>query len=45
LEVNEDVHVVPNDELLDCVGHESHSKANETFVNEVNGLIRTFIGH
>jgi hypothetical protein len=24
LEVNEDVNVVPNDELLDCVGHEYH---------------------
>jgi len=43
LEVNEDVNVVPNDELLNCVGHEFHSKDDETFVSEVDVLIRTFI--
>ncbi len=43
LEVNEDVNVVPNDELLDCVGHEYHWNDDETFVSEVDVLIRTFI--
>ncbi len=42
-EVNENVNVVPNDELLNCVGHEFHSKDDETFVSEVDVLIRTFI--
>ncbi len=35
--------MVPNDELLNYVDHDSHSKDDETFVNEVDVLIRTFI--
>jgi hypothetical protein len=43
LEVNDDVNVVANDVLVNCVTHESCSKDDETFVNEVEVLARTFV--
>jgi hypothetical protein len=43
LEVNDDVNVVANDVLVNCVIHESCSKDDETFVNEVEVLVRTFV--
>jgi hypothetical protein len=42
LEINEDLNVVANDVLVNCVGHEFCFKNDETFVNEVDVLIRTF---
>ncbi len=36
LEVNEDVNVVANDVLVNCVGHESCSKDDETCVSKKN---------
>jgi len=43
LEVNDDVNVVANDVLVNCVIHESCSKDDETFVNEVEVLVRIFV--
>ncbi len=42
LEVN-DVNVVANDVLVNCVTHKSCSKDDETFVNKVDVLVRTSI--
>jgi len=42
LEINEDVNVVTNDVFVNCVGHEFCLKNDETFVNEVDVLIKTF---
>jgi hypothetical protein len=42
LEVDENVNVVANDVLVNCVGHEFCLKDDETFVNEVDVLIRTY---
>ncbi len=42
LEVNEDVNVVANDVLVNCVGHEACLKHDETFVSEVDVLIKTY---
>jgi hypothetical protein len=41
LEVNNDVNVVANDVLVNCVGHEPCLKDDETFVSEVDVLIKT----
>jgi hypothetical protein len=43
LEVNEDVNVVANDVLVNCVSHESCLRDDETFVNEIDVLIRISI--
>jgi hypothetical protein len=43
LEISEDVNMVANDVLMNCVNHEYCSRDDETFVNEVDVLIRTFV--
>ncbi len=43
LEVNEDVNVVANDVLVNCVTHEYCSKDDETLVSEVDVLVRTYV--
>ncbi len=41
MEISEDVDMVANDVLVNCVGHEYCSSDDETFVSEVDVLIRT----
>ncbi len=40
---NEDVNVVANDVLVNCVGHDSCSRNDETFISEIDVLGRTFV--
>jgi hypothetical protein len=41
LEVDEDVNVIANDVLVNCVGHDFCLKDDDTFVSEVDVLIKT----
>ncbi len=43
MEVNADANVVANDVFVNCVGHESCSRDDETFVSEVDVLIKTYV--
>jgi hypothetical protein len=43
LEVNEDVNVVANDVLVNCVGHEACLKDGKTFVSEIDVLIKKLL--
>ncbi len=43
MEISENANIVANDVLVNCVGHEYCSRDDETFVSEVDVLIRTSV--